>query len=160
AVDEMLILSGGHPFYAQLLGELVFDLTSSQARVAPSDVEQAVQKFVRDPSPHVILTWNALGFTERVAGAIAACVIERPGRTFTPRAIVFSLKEIKFRHVYQQGETRRALEVLREIDWVDKQTGVETYRFTMDLVRRWIAENRSIWGLLDEHRASILARLP
>lgn len=160
AVDEMLILSGGHPFYAQLLGELVFDLTSSQARVAPSDVEQAVQKFVRDPSPHVILTWNALGFTERVAGAIAASVIERPGGTFTPEAIVDRLKEIKFPLAIHPGQIRRALEVLREIDWVDKETGVETYRFTMDLVRRWIAENRSIWGLLDEHRASILARLP
>jgi hypothetical protein len=47
---------------------------------------------------------------------------------------------------------RMLLESLRRRDVLDRDQ--TRYRFTMDLMRRWIRSERSVWAVLEENRES------
>jgi uncharacterized RDD family membrane protein YckC len=156
--EQILELSAGHPFYTQLICQSIFDMLEGHGTVEASHVEQAVEQFLQNPSPHLILTWKALALDQKVVAATLADQQSERERWVEPEQVVKHLHSEKYPIHLGRGEVQEALGVLREIDWIEKREGVRRYRFTMELVRQWIAEYHSIWDLLEEHRRGVLSQ--
>ena len=157
-VARIQSLTAGHPFYTQALCQSLFNIVQAEDRavVSMADVERSVSQFVENPAPHLVLGWNALGLNEKVAlAALAPLQHTSPGWT-TPAAITAYLRREKYPIRLASADVQEALSTLREQDWTTKRGGQREFQVTMDLVRRWLVEHRSIWELLDEQRHRIV----
>lgn len=158
-VPQMILKhTAGHPFYTQLLCQLVFDLVKTGGTVNEDHVRQAVRQFLRNPSPHLILTWNTLDLEEKVVGSTLA-ELSINGSFVQPAGIIRRLNDEDYPVRLRRGEIQKALSGLHDIDWVDKKEGSIDYRYTMELVRRWVTENRSITDLVQEQRERIYSKV-
>ena len=156
--EQILYLTGRHPFYTQLLCQSLFDLVEGGA-VNLAHVDQVVRQFLQNPSPHLILTWNSMGLREKVVGSTLAALQNSPNSWASPEQILDRLRDDQYPTSLRRGEVHQALGGLLQIDWVEKNEG-EGYRFTMELVRRWVTENRTILTLAEEERMRVLAQAP
>jgi hypothetical protein len=149
--EKVVDLTGGHPFYTQLICQVLFEVTTSagKSEVTPAQLKQAVEIFMRDPSPHLILTWNALQHEEKVAGSTLA-VLADEGQPVKPTQILLRLEEEGYPSPPDPAILRNALGRLRDEGWVEEKLPEGTYRFSMELVREWVTANRSIDTLRDE----------
>lgn len=162
AVDEILAMTAGHPFYIQLICQSVFDIatTADENIVAPKHVAKAIELFLQSPSPHLLLTWNGLTFDQEIAGVALANLQEQRDGFVTSDEISAWLTREQFPLALRPSEAEHSLVALRDIDWVEKQPQKNAYRITMELVRRWILENRSIRDLAEKHRENVLTKVP
>jgi uncharacterized RDD family membrane protein YckC len=158
AVETILEFSGGHPFYTQLLCQGIFDLCEGRGKVTASGVDKAIAAFMENPSPHLVYLWNTLTADQRLVAAVMAQLTS--GGNWAPaRRIVDYLKEEGYPAPLDLQKVQGSLRGLRETDLVRKQEQEPSYRFTMDVLRRWVAENRSVWELkrerIDQVRSTI-----
>jgi hypothetical protein len=151
--ERIVELTSGHPFYIQLICQSLFDFAnvSRHSVVTMSDLEQAVETFLHEPPPHLILTWNGLQHEEKVAGSTLA-VLGRASRFVKPVEILSKLNGEDYPSVPKLGELRDVLRKLRDEGWINELLAEGTYRFSMELVRRWVEENRSFEAMVDEQR--------
>ena len=159
-VTEMIFkYTAGHPFYTQLLCQAVFDNVKAGSTVEAKHVDEAVREFLQNPSPHLILTWNSMGPIQRVVGSTLAA-LQGDGKFYqTPQAINERLRLEGYPVRFVPGEIQQGLSALSDIDWVEQEKGESAYRFTMELVRRWVAESRSIIELAEEQRRQLLSKV-
>jgi hypothetical protein len=154
--ERIVDLTAGHPFYTQLLCQSLFDSAGAAGgTVTDNMLDNAIAAFLREPSPHVILSWNSLKHEEKVAGSTLA-MLDKPAN---PTDIIAVLKKENYPSLPDRAEVRTALTELCDIGWVEEKAAEGTYRFTMELVRRWVAANRSISALADEQRARLQERI-
>jgi uncharacterized RDD family membrane protein YckC len=156
-IDRILKLTGGHPFYTQLLCQIIFERLDGEGVVALNHLEGSVRQFIENPAAHLILTWNGLTIDQRVVAS--AMAKEDSDNAPTPNAIVRSLKKEKYPMGMRPGEVEQELALLTQIDWVKKDFGKATYSFTMDLVRRWIKEQHSVSALAEEYRDQVVSQV-
>jgi len=151
--ERIVDLTAGHPFYTQLICQSLFDIAkaSEQNYVTMLHLEQAVETFLREPPPHLILTWNGLQHEEKVVGSTLA-VLGSEARLVQPIEILAKLEVEDYPSVPKPGEVRDALRKLRDEGWIDERLPEGSYRFSMELVRRWVKANRSIEAMIDEQR--------
>ena len=160
--DQILELCSGHPFYLQTCCQMLFELAKDRKIATSEDLEQTVQKFIESPAPHLVLSWKALEFHQKLTLAALAGIESGPAQHGKARAWASAaeVREYLCDQNYpirlDHSEINRALSSLREEDWITKNEGEFTYRFAMDLVRRWIAEYRSLWDLLAAQQRSVL----
>jgi hypothetical protein len=154
--EKLVEWTSGHPFYIQLLCQSLFDAAvNAGGTVTEAMLNDAVAAFQRDPSPHVILTWNGLSLSERIAGSTLAAL----DRAALPTEIQMRLDEEEFPSVPSAGEIRVSLGSLAAIGWVKENLDRGTFQYTMELVRRWVLSNRSINPLADEQRMLLQEKL-
>jgi uncharacterized RDD family membrane protein YckC len=151
-IEAIRALTAGHPFYTQLLCQTIFELAIDDHVVSMEHVRIAADRFVSDPSPHLILTWTALGFDEQIVGTAMAMLQKTPDTWVAPEDVARYLRREKFTAIPSLGRIRQAVGGLREIDFVVKRPGADAYQLPMGLVRQWVAESRSIWTVLQKHR--------
>lgn len=157
--DLIVEYTAGHPFYTQLLCQAIFDSVKVGGKVETKHVEDAVREFLLNPSPHLILTWNSMEPIQKVVGStLAALQCDREAYQ-TPQAINERLRLEGYPVKFIPGEIQQGLRALSYIDWVEQQPGESAYRFTMELVRRWVAESRSIIELAEEQRTQMLSKV-
>jgi uncharacterized RDD family membrane protein YckC len=160
--DDIVRLTAGHPFYVQALCQVIFDEVqhTRRGRVEPADVEHAVVRFVENPAPHLVLGWNSLPLDQKVAASALAMLQDGPEAWVTADALVRMLSARQYPIRIARSEMRQALGALREEDWVIKQERGHdrAFRLTMELVRRWIVDHRSIWDLVREQRTALMGR--
>src|SRR5262249_48317883 len=142
--------------YTQLLCQSLFDAAvSSGGTVTQAHLDDVVSAFVREPSPHTILTWNGLKLeTKAMACALAAISDENSGAT--PSAIIGKLAAEEYPVLPDSGSIRQSAADLADDAWVQDPPKDGAYRFTMELVRRWVAANRSVAACADEARKQLL----
>jgi uncharacterized RDD family membrane protein YckC len=158
-VPELILkCTAGHPFYTQLLCQSLFDLVKTGGTVTAEHVQQIIRQFLRNPSPHLILTWNGLDLEQKVVGSTLA-ELSFDSSFKQPWEIIRRLKQEKYPVKLRKGEVQQSLNSLRDIDWVEKEEHAQAYRYTMDLVRRWIVENRSIPDLVEEQRTRLFSEV-
>lgn len=154
--EKLAELTAGHPFYIQLLCQTLFESAlAGDGIVTEAMLDDAVAVFQLDPSPHVILTWNALTLDEKVAGSTLAAL----DRAASPADIQVHLRMEDYPSVPDAASIRKSLTELCEVGWVEENPPQSTYKFTMELVRRWVVANRSIKALADEQRSLLQKRL-
>jgi uncharacterized RDD family membrane protein YckC len=155
----ILDYTAGHPFYTQLLCQTIFDNVKASGTAERQDVEDAVRQFLQDPSPHLILTWNSMEVEQKVAGSTLAALQDTRESFIEPFQILKKLSEEEYPIKISVGEVQAALNALRDIDWVERKEKGSSYRFSMELVRSWIVENRSIWELAEQQREGLLSKV-
>lgn len=158
--DHILDYTAGHPFYTQLMCQTIFDNAKEAGGIVTTeDVDIAVRQFLQDPSPHVILTWNAMEIEQKVVGSCLAESQADKDAFVDPLQILHRLRSEELPIKISLGEVQQALNALRDIDWVERKEGGISYRFSMEIVRRWIVENRSIWELAERQREDLLSKV-
>ncbi len=157
--ERIFDLTNGHPFYTQLLCQSLFEIASSTSRVATLvDVNEVVKRFLQNPAPHLVLSWNTLRAGEAAVGSMLALLQGDMGDAVEPAAIAARLKAERFPLPLKVPAVQRILNTLSHSDWVAKQKERNAYRFTMELVRRWVAEERPIASLTARQELELASR--
>jgi CheY-like chemotaxis protein len=159
-VNKILELCAGHPFYTQALCQTLFDLVHGRGTVGANQLEQATHTLLENPPPHLLLGWKALSLDQRIAASAAAEIESRAAPLgievwIGPAEIDAHLRDNDYPIRLDHTELQQALGRLRASDWLEKKEGETRFRFAMGLVRRWVAEFRSIWDSLDEQRRQV-----
>lgn len=158
AVSTIQLLCGGHPFYIQLLCQSIFTLKGGIGKAEAGDVETAVKRLIANPPPHLVLTWQDLdGNDKLVASALAS--IAQPDRGGTAEEVLSKLVELKFPRIPSKASVHKGLAALRRADLIRKSDEASAaHVFTMDFVRRWIVDSRTVWDILEERRKDVFSR--
>lgn len=161
ALDRIHHMTAGHPYYTQLLCLNIFDLVQGEGTVRVEHVEEAAKRFVQNPSPHLVSTWKDLSLEEKVVSACLAELESNGACWAAPEELIHHLKTKKRSGIRRDlPKARDAISTLQRIDWLEKEEGRDRYAFRMELVRRWVAERRSIWDVIREYRREAHANLP
>jgi hypothetical protein len=151
--QRVMALSACHPFYVQLLCQGLVEIArETNRRATVEDLEVVVRRFIENPSPHVLLGWKALDRNEKLVAAAGAELESRKKQAFTPKDVTSYLRGEEYPIRFGPGEVQQVLRILTDSDWFKKEKGAQAYRYTIELVRRWVAEYRSIWDLLADQR--------
>jgi uncharacterized RDD family membrane protein YckC len=158
AVSKIQQLCGGHPFYVQLICQSAFTLKAEEGSVSERDIETVVTKLIASPPPHLVRTWQELGTNDKLVAAALASIAE-PGQARTANDVIKYLIGEKYPRIPNKWQVQKSLAALRRADLICKTAeAAPTHVFTMDFVRRWIADSRSVWDLLDERREDVMSR--
>ena len=163
ALESIERLCHGHPFYTQLLCQMIFDAKPGGGEVSEADILKVMQAFLQNPSAHTILTWKSLTPRQKLAAACVAAS-SHGGSYVSAHQIRSSLEQQRYPSPPSIHDIQRGLRDLQDLDLLEKLPGEASFRFTMDLLRQWIAEYRTIWDLRQElaadyHPASLKRRL-
>lgn len=157
AVESILTLTAGHPYYTQLICHALFDQLGGSGTVRPEHVEHAARGFVHNPAPHLVLTWKNLSLSQKAVCSSIAELQHDATTSVRPDQAADRLKERKLR--LDLREMREAIGELRRLDWLRKEEDEDRFSFIMDLVRRWVAEKKTIWDLIREYRQEAYSKL-
>jgi uncharacterized RDD family membrane protein YckC len=158
AVSKIQQLCGGHPFYIQLLCQSIFTLKGGHGGVDDGDVEAVVKRLIANPPPHLVLTWQDLDSNGKLVAAALAGIV-KPDRGATAEDVVKTLREQQYPRIPGKATIQKGLAAMRRADLIRKsEEASPSHVFTMDFVRRWIADSRTVWDLLEERRGDVLSR--
>jgi hypothetical protein len=147
-IDYVYSLTGGHPFLTQQLCQEVwetayYDDPAKTPAVTIDNIEKAVPYAMRSSANALEWVWDGLGPAERVVAS--ALARNGPGQT-TESQFSRALKTSGVRVLV--GPLQEALHILNEWDLIDiTDTG---YFFKVELLRRWIANRKTLGQLQDE----------
>lgn len=145
AVDRIVDLAGGHPYFTQLLCQRVWERAHTrnskpQPTIDVPEVEAAVPNTLEAGGQALLWIWNGLSPAERVFAAALAEMAGR-GQALPPAEIIQVLSNhaarLRSREVEvasQDLEKRRVL--------VRSDEG--NYKFGIELFRRWVRENKPL----------------
>jgi AAA+ ATPase superfamily predicted ATPase len=163
-IDSIYRLSGGHPFYVQVVCQNLVDLLIEAERNDPgrTDLESVVKDIIENPLPQMIYSWNSLADWTKFALSSLAGNLESPDVRSDMNGVYHYLKTSKILLPFKRERINVFLEEAYQKEFLDKDEG-NGYAFRMDLYRRWIRKEHSIWKVLKEvdlevkKRRSVLA---
>jgi hypothetical protein len=132
----------------QLLVEIINE--SRRTTVTRDLVAEAVTRVLDSPPPQLLYTWSGYSREERLVLAALATLLKRPG-SYLPAdrltRLVLTLPQ-QHRRGLDSVEIRVVLENLRRKGTLDRDQ--DRYGFTMDLQRRYIKAEHTVWSVLGE----------
>lgn len=149
ALAAVLRLSAGHPYFTQGLCSTIVDaaLQESQPTVSLAAVQEAVADLVENPLPHMIYLWNEANHAERLVLAGLAAFLTDSDAWLRPDDVTAQLE------AHHSGLTpdqvRTALAGLVRQELLERQD--DRFRYRIDFLRHWIAQDHSLWQTLAEH---------
>jgi len=152
AVRAILRLTAGHPFYTQVVCQALVDRMNERRSVVveAADVDEVAEALADSPLPQTVYWWKSLPLLARVIGSLLAAAADGPSR-YVPAAVI----EADLRaHRREYGfEVRRAslrgmLERMVEQEDLEAGDPRDTYRFRMDLIRRWLRVEHPVWEVI------------
>jgi hypothetical protein len=150
-VDAITRLTGGQPFYTQVICQNMVDLLMEQGRGDPSeqDLERIVRDIVDNPLPQMIYSWNSLSEWNQVILASLASRLPEPEGWANRSAVHGFLLRNRVRIPFKRERISVLLEEAYHSEMLEKDEH-DSYRFRMDLMRRWIGREHSIWKVARE----------
>jgi hypothetical protein len=150
-VESIFRLTGGQPFYTQVICQNLIDLLIDEERADPTmaDLERIVRETVANPLPQMIYTWNSFPAWSRVMLSSLANIIEDASQWSGSRAILQFLWKSRILIPFKGERANVLLEDAYHREFLDKNDA-EGYRFRMDVFRRWIRREHSIWKVVKE----------
>jgi hypothetical protein len=150
AINKMLRVTAGHPYFLQLLCHTLVNLHNRErlSYITIGDVNRTLGEVVRLGEAHLAFLWGESKKEERAVLMALAWMISA-GEPGTRGAIAGLLEEhglqIDLAEVSALTEGLVRREIVRE-------TGPEAgrYEFTVDLIRLWIDETRSLGRVVEE----------
>lgn len=128
AVDHLLDLCPGHPYYTQLLCHLLWERSLDTRAIAPAQVEEALADALRREESAFVAIWDTLSRKQRQV--LAALSRERAAQ-------IFSASFLKRHGLGAAASVQKALAALIDRELVDRENG--NYAISDLLFRRWIA---------------------
>ncbi len=152
-------LTGGQPFYTQVVCQNLVDLLVEEDRADPSaaDLDRVVREIVDNPLPQMIYSWNSVGEEEQVVLASLAGRLDEPGGWAGAPDVLAFLGASRIVLPFPRERVNVMLEAGFHGEFLEKREG-DTYRFRMDLFRRWIRREHSIWKVAREARLRFRGR--
>ncbi|MFH0342193.1 MAG: tetratricopeptide repeat protein [Chromatiales bacterium] len=136
AIDAILELTSGHPYFTQLICFEIYSYlrNKNQRKVSQSDIAGLVDQAIETGHGALNWFWDGLPRAERFILSAIAHVSDAQGVAAKP-----SIQQIleKHRVVLTGLELQDAPERLVEWEILNRR-GTEAYRFTVELVRRWM----------------------
>lgn len=149
AVEAILRLSAGHPYFTQGICRNVVDqiLIEKRQVVTPPDVDAAVTELIENPLPHMIFLWNEASRDERLALSALAAALPSADAWVTVDQLVDVLTAHKAPSNTETVRTTLATLVRRD-ELLERRD--EAYRYRIDLLRHWIHDEHSLWQTVAE----------
>ena len=149
-VDAICRLTGGQPFYTQVICQNLVDLLIETAGDPQfTDLERVVRDIVDNPLPQMIYSWNSLAEWEQVVLASLASGLADPGAWAGSQAVHRFLLRSRIVLPFKRERINVLLEQAYHGEMLEKDDQ-GSYRFRMDLFRRWISREHSIWKVARE----------
>jgi tetratricopeptide (TPR) repeat protein len=146
AVDRIVDLAGGHPYFTQLLCQRVWERAHTrnsepQPVIDVPEVEAAVPNTLEAGGQALLWMWNGLSPAERVYAAALAEMAGR-GQALPEAEVIQVLAGHAARLRVREVETAsRDLEKRRVL----ARAGESAYRFGIELFRRWVRESKPLY---------------
>ncbi len=149
AVDNILSLTGNHPYLTQLLCQRIWEYVhtkKSTNSVEPEDVDASVSDVLQTGQEAFAWIWDGLSPLEKIYASALAEVSENSAAISESRVM-----EILRDHVQRLDirEVTLAPEELMKRNVLCKTSNQE-YKFSIELIRRWVKENRPLHKVKDE----------
>ena len=140
AVRHVHRLTGGHPFFVQLFGRIVFDQRARAGWVGISEVEHVIDRVITQGSPEFERIWEACTPATRIALCAFAEMVGYSHGVGSGEDLGLYLSRLG---VQMPGEdVARALDELVAQN-VFERLGGGTFRFTNELFRRWLKRSHN-----------------
>ncbi|MBF0550283.1 MAG: ABC transporter substrate-binding protein [Deltaproteobacteria bacterium] len=131
-------LSGGHPFYTQLICQtLVNHINANLFRryALPDDISATVNFILRNPAGHIQESWRSLSVEAKKALAALANTLKYPTDYTDEDSVLATAEKLRFRLEPQQ--------YYEAIAWFKEKTHLLEWdsgmiRFKQDLIRCWV----------------------
>jgi hypothetical protein len=146
-------LTGGQPFYTQVVCQNMVDLMIEEGRADPSpaDLERIVRDIVDNPLPQMIYSWNSLGEWEQIILSSLASQLAGPEDWSGSAEIAAFIRGNRIVLPFARERINVLLEEAYHAEFLEKSEEA-SYRFRMDLFRGWIRREHSIWKVAKEAR--------
>lgn len=142
AVEEISVLTNGHPYLTQQLCAIIWDQAYQDnpdhlPTITPVNVQAAIPEAIESSASALEWLWSGLASAERIVASVLA---QAGPRTIDQTELEPLLVESGVRIVI--GELRIAPQILMDWDLIEP---VESgYRFRVELLRRWISEKKPV----------------
>jgi hypothetical protein len=151
AVDEIIRLTRGHPYFIQLICWALVNHCNAQKRNAATidDVNQAVREILAAGEAHFAYIWTQAQGIERLALAGLANASHPNNRWTQPGKILETLSASGAEGI-QRKELVHALDHLVAMEVLETAPrGSLRYRFQVEVLRLWVEETKSIASILE-----------
>ena len=156
ALESILRMTSGHPFFTQLIGQSVVDVLNEveSVRITGASLREAVRRIVESPPPQLLYEWSGLPIQEQLVLAALAATLRSPRAYASSDRVAAVLKSIPERFQEKVGglDARVVLESLRQKNLLDRDQ--TRYRYRMDLFRLWLKAEHSVWSVLSQESPS------
>lgn len=152
AISDLIVLTHGHPFFVQLLCQaLVERLNDTQKTCVTSEmVSHVVARTLESPPPQLLYKWSGYSASEKLVLAGLATLVKKPASYVPAERLVRLILSLPSHHRADLDAVgiRIVLEDLRRDETLDRDQ--DRYRFTMDLLGRYIKAEHTVWSVLGE----------
>lgn len=151
AVERILRLTAGHPFFTQAICQQVVDDMNDrqQNRVTVAYVDETCRNIVENPPLHLAFIWGELTSEEKIMVALLAEALP-DGSAYAAVDDIISIQP-HYELDYDRATISKAMaRLMIKEHLIEKRSGTETYRFRMDLIHVWVQSEHSVWGALRE----------
>ncbi|MCB0127217.1 MAG: AAA family ATPase, partial [Caldilineaceae bacterium] len=142
AIAQIYILTGGHPFLTQQLCQELWEATwqddpTETPLITPAAIDAAVAPTLRSAMNALEWLWDGLRPAQRI---VAAALAEAGPDSIDQEELESRLQQSGVRILI--GELQDAPRTLQ--DWDLLEPGKAGYRFRVELLRRWIVQNKPL----------------
>ncbi len=152
AIGDVLRLTRGAPFFTQLLCQMTVEVLNEQRSSCVDRIilGQVVERVLENPPPQLLYLWSRFSRSERLLLAALAALLSSPASYASSDRVDRTIQSLprEYREELDATRSRMLLEGLRLCDILDRDQ--TRYRFTMDLMRRWIQLEHNVWNVLNE----------
>jgi hypothetical protein len=158
-IDRIYRLSGGQPFYVQVLCQNLVDILIERERHDPSteDLETVVRDIIENPLPQMIYSWNSLSDWTKFALSSLAGNLGAADGSSDVTGVYHFLKMSKIVLPFKRERINVFLEEAYQKEFLAKDEE-NAYAFRIDLYRRWIRKEHSVWKVLKEVNLEVKKR--
>lgn len=130
-IDELLRLTGGHPYATQEIAYFLWEATPAGELAAPDRLERALEAVLRSENAHFSLLWED---ASRVQRLVLQALSREPGRPYT--------NDYRRRHeLPPTNSVQKALQALEQRETVVGDSGA--YRISEPFLAEWIVRQES-----------------
>lgn len=147
AVNKILQITSGHPYYTQLVCHCVFDLWSRDPKpvIDVLDVDAVLAEAIELGSANLTYVWEDSTPEEQALMAAMAAAMGDGARPVT-----LDFARAAWSKVNVALPEREAARALRSLTGREVLAGSQTYSFTVDLQRLWLDKHRYLDWVKDE----------
>lgn len=145
AVEAIYTLTAGQPFYTQMICQnLVYHLNEVEKyNVENDDLQAVVDGIIENPPPQLLFNWNEQSPGRKLALSLLAEFSEAPQTFLSARELWRGIAHKKLALDLDENFLSAELNTLFKDEYV-LQKG-RKYAFRLDLYRRWVRHDHSIW---------------
>lgn len=147
AIDQILRLTSGHPYYTQLLCHNLFTRWTDHrpAQLTRTDVEAVLPDVLEQATPNLQFTWDDSGPVEQALLAALAASAPQYRAGVLRRNLERALRQAK---LYPSGgDVTTGLKRLFERDIINRQ---EPYEFRVGILQIWLSEFKQLEWVHEE----------